>query len=593
MRIAGSSARRSEPGPNLAWSAFLWLALFALAGCGGGGGGTDGTSAPELPPVQLRLVELRLSIDGQLFAVVTDFTEPVRLGGDGILVASTPISLEVSVDAQDRVTKCQIAGHSLSPGAGARLVTELRAAYLHEELDLTCQAPGSDGLHQSVIIESRDPQLEAALDYFLTKLVRRDNDLVPEDPYSGYRVNSYYSEFQRLVMAAEVYDDPELFGVDPQSEPYRAIEAYLLNSSESFFQPCVHYDFDTGPTSQCRSPARVGKYYRWRSPLNEGDPIGSAHAMAEWRAAAGIAQAIKAILLAHAANDRRGCPVSDEPSRIRDASVVCRALNIRRLLHDELWKKWSDEDWVGTFGYSYQSTIQGTDVSHWISWTEYMVDLFQATAHIGAEPVCRECAQLRTVPSRIDGLLDYFYEYGQGHISISCRPPHVRTGCDFKGDDLQVAKAVDLSHLSSVIQLVTMYHPDKVCRSDGRRCVEIRALAETMNQDAWVDSIANDGPARGFPKFDLFFNGYCSRAAFDTASPLHGFCVSNWLTEAGAYPLHRNLFGFVNLGRYDRDLMLKLRLAADENHDRHLDGSDEYLQTFSVMLYEAMARGAH
>jgi hypothetical protein len=568
------------------------LLSFTLAACGGGGGGGSSGGAPSAEPTgRIGLRELRVSVDGAPARVYTNFEQPTQVVDAGIAVASSRLVFEVAVDDPGQAVTCSIAGHDLAHGAEGRLVGELRAAYLNEQLDLACTAAGATTLHHSVVLEAADPQLQGALEWFLTKWVPKKNGRFPEDPFSGHRVDSYYAEFQRFLMAAEVYADPEAFGVDPQGEVRRTLEDYLINTSESYFEPCVNYDFVTGPLSQCRSPARVGKYYLWRSPLNEGSPIGTAHPMAEWRAGAGIAQAAKALLLEHAADDTRGCPVSDEPSRISSAPLICRALNVRRLLFQEVWRKWRDEDWVAGLGYAHQSTIQGTDVSHWISWTEFMVDLFQSTASIGAGPDCSYCAQMREVPSSMDRLLEFFWEWGDGNVAVSCRPTHMSTGCDFEGTDLQVARSSDLSHQASVIQLVTAGDADEVCSSDRRHCVTIRALAATMRREAWVDWIANDGGTRGFPKFDVFLNGYCSGAVSRPADPLGKFCERYWLRETGGCLLHRNLFGFVNLGRYDRELMLRLREAADENHDGILDAKDTYLQTFSVMLYKAIASG--
>jgi len=125
------------------------------------------------------------------------------------------------------------------------------------------------------------------------------------------------------------------------------------------------------------------------------------------------------------------------------------------------------------------------------------------------------------------------------------------------------------------------------------QCIDLSKLATTMDQQAWVNWIENDGTAVGFPKFDMFVNGYCSDAYTDPDNTLFEFCNTYWLTESGGWNAHRKLFGYVNLGKYNRRLMIKLVQAADHNHDGELDlDHDGPLYAYIVYLYKALLNTA-
>ena len=71
--------------------------------------------------------------------------------------------------------------------------------------------------------------------------------------------------------------------------------------------------------------------------------------------------------------------------------------------------------------------------------------------------------------------------------------------------------------------------------------------------------------------------------------PLVQFCNDYWVTEVGGWNAHRKLFGWVNLGKVDRELMILLRRAADENQDGLLNREDIFINTYSIYLYKALA----
>jgi hypothetical protein len=116
-------------------------------------------------------------------------------------------------------------------------------------------------------------------------------------------------------------------------------------------------------------------------------------------------------------------------------------------------------------------------------------------------------------------------------------------------------------------------------------------LARTLKDKAWAPDAPFLTSGVGFPKFDIFLDGHCRAHSSNPIDPLYGLCRSTWAREESAWKPHRALAGWVNLGVYDRELMILLRRAVDENHDGRLDEQDARLRNFATFLMRAMAVG--
>jgi len=76
-------------------------------------------------------------------------------------------------------------------------------------------------------------------------------------------------------------------------------------------------------------------------------------------------------------------------------------------------------------------------------------------------------------------------------------------------------------------------------------------------------------------------NGYCLSAYADPRDQLYEFCREYWLTEEGGWDSHRKLLGFVTLGKFDRNLMIKIRQSANS-------GPKNELYRYIVFLYKTL-----
>ncbi len=560
----------------------LTLLLILLAACGGN---SCITNPPDILKT-IKLTALEVSLESRVIGAYTDFNDRIIIDCTDVLIASSVITFTIELDDADPAITCRLLEQDMVKVGEGSYVISIQAAYFKEALSIRCFYGGLEKVSQSVGLIAYDPQVVSALNRYLTSTnIPVHDDSFPEDPYSGYRRDNYYEEIHRFIMAGELYSNPQIYGIENHSDIYNRIENYLINSAESFFEPCTNYDFGNGEPRQCRSPERIGKYYFWRSPTY---PLSLSLAKVEWRAAAGVAQAIKAILLEHPGNNNLDCPISNEPSSIRDSSLTCRALNIRRLLKYEIWDKWNDDEFVQDTGWGdwQQYTMKGAIISHYIAWIEFIVDLFQSTDHIAGSAACADCVLTTPITSRADDLLDYYVSYGDDYITGTCSSG---TTCLFHGNPFEETGSIDIAHYTSTMHYISMYDNDEFCDSSQDVCISMTALARSMNDETWIDDTLLAEFGVGFPKFDIFMNGYCSKAVKDQTDVLFEFCSVEWLYETGDWPGHKNLFGLVNLGKYNRDLMIKLRQATDENNDGVIDEHDSYRNAFIVMLFKSLA----
>jgi hypothetical protein len=569
---------------------FVLFLMLALAGCGGGGSGggdVDGNVIDSAPV----LLNLDVSIDGRLYRRDSSPISIEVIDDDNIIIAATPIAFEIKVENPDPSLDCSVAGTQMQVDDSNTLYTAvIQAAYFKEQVSIECSLDHVVLMDHEVSIFASDPILEIFFQEFLENknYVSVSDDPMSEDPYSGYRKTNYYSDINRLISLAELYQNAVLYGLE--FDILQKIEQDLINTSEAFFEPCIKYDLNGEAAAQCRSVSREGPYYIWRSPTLK-DRVKLNHAKVEWRAAAGVAQAIKALLLNNPPSQREICPSSNEPSVIKNASLACRALNVRRLLYEEVWIKWNDSDWISSVGVASNLSISTTVVPHYIAWIEYIVDLFVQTVHIDADYECGECVSELDFESRRDFLFDYFFTYGDNNEYVGHYSEHPELGIPriWEGYDFSVTNSTDISHSNTTIHLLSMYGETEACDSEGITCLNFPALARTMDEKAWEGSIQNDGFANGFPKFGVFINGYCSTAYENPEDSLYEFCNDYWVTESERWLPHRRLIGFVNLGRHNRDLMIKIRQASDNNRDGLLNNSyDVNVNSYLVFLYKAL-----
>jgi hypothetical protein len=581
------------------------LLVLALCGCGGGSAGSgrsnDSSGAGDLDESALpTFSNLIVAVDGATYGSFTDLGQLTEIQDERIDVAKTLLtfSLQLSEDVEE--VECLLGEESMLKGIGPNYELTIQAAYLHEELTMQCSYYDRNLFAHSFMVFATDAQLSELLGQYIGEKLLVADSANSSDPYSGHRVSDYYVEIHRFISMAELYSNNEFYGLDARSEQYELMEQYLINTSEAFFEPCVDFDLLGDKADQCRSADRIGPYYRWRSVYDNEDGPRLDHAKVEWRAAGGIAQAVKAILLKHhdTAQSTETCKTSDEPSTIKStSSLICRALNVRRLLYDEVWVKWNDKIWISSIGLSSNYVIAETLVPHYVAWTEFIVDLFEETSYINAADDCGGCTVARLVDSRRDFLFGFFYKLDKDgvYLNHSCEHPEFPRNCVWGGGKYSFNEtgSTDISHSNLTMHLWTMYDEQEICNSEQTKCYDVKSLANTLNDFGWAEDIANDGYASFFPKFDVFINGYCIKAYSDASDSLHDFCTRYWATEEEGWLPHRRLIGFVTLGRFHRDLMIKLRQSADDYQLLKEYGEfDFHLATYIVFLYRAIALGS-
>jgi len=531
-------------GSKLSKSVFRVIAMCVLVSCGGGGGTNGGGSGAAT------VTELTITVDGLNSSVYENLDEAILV--DGLVVATSDIAFELVMSG---LTQCELADQPMEREGNVHTVA-IKPAYFDEILDLQCSGK-SQG---TVVFKSDDKFVKDNLaDYIETNI---PVGVAGTDPYGGYRRKNYYGQIHRLISAAELYANSDIYGINQSA--LQKLENYLINTAEAFFEPCPDYDFYADESAQCRSLNRIGKYYQWRSPNTEAFRVN--HAKAEWRAAGGVAQAVKAILMAYPPGSHSiNCPISDEPSEMISTSLTCRALNLRRLLYQEIWLKWNDQYWVASIGLDKTYTLQDADIAHYVAWSEYIVDLFDMTSFE------------KPYTSRRDWLIEHFYDYGPYTGFSSNHPDDASRYTTWNGYPFGITGSVDLGHTDTTMHLLTMYGESSAC--SATQCAYFDRVAKAMSEQAWM-SVAPEGGV-GFPKFDVFMNGYCLSAYADPRDQLYEFCREYWLTEEGGWNSHRKLLGFVTLGKFDRNLMIKIRQSANS-------GPKNELYRYIVFLYKTL-----
>ena len=550
--------------------------ISALASCGG-----------EADDVEPDFTELSVYVDESFYGSYPISGTAVSISSDAIRIAETNIRFELIAKDLNPISSCIVAGKQFKKTENLTVSAEVLPAYFEENFQLICEKNQFRNIEIDIFLAAEDPVIDSYIAEFISTSFRDANDNDPADPYSGYRRRNFYSDINRSFSLAEIYRNPEKYSIERGGETHKKIEQHLINTAESYFEPCPGYDLlDPEEARQCRSEERVSNYYVWRSPTDQTN-VRLNHAKVEWRAAGGIAGGVKALILENeASSSSENCPTSTEPSELLDETILCRALNVRQLLFDEVWKKWNDADWLSAVGLSRSYNMANTTVPHYIGWTEFIVDLFDSTSH-----VCKECMTDRNYVSRLDYLLRFFETFGNNnqYVNQLCNLPETGRRCNWEGNDFETSGSTDISHFNTTVHLLTEIDAFDVCSSNGSKCVSLTGLARTLDEITWTPKNEVSSPATGFPKFDVFINGHCRFTLDQQSDPMYEFCLAFWRTEIEPWLPHRRLIGLVSLGKLNRDLMIKMRVSADSNQDGLLEPTlDTQLNTYIVFLYDAL-----
>lgn len=485
-------------------------------------------------------------------------------------------TLDIDIAQSTEMTYCTLNEQAMGRTETGLFQSQVKPTYLNEYYQLVCSdATNSDldGINKVIKLSSTKMDL---LNLFQLTLDRLPDYGVGRSNGENVRrrQRNYYYEINNLLTLAEIYSAPETFGIASDDPVINKIENYMIITSEFYFQPCFDYDFYNGDPASCRSLFKEDGYYLWRSPLNNTAAFRTSHYKVEWRSAAGVAQAIKAIMLKHE-DDADLCLVNDLPTMVRDQGMACRAKNLRRMIATHVWEKWQDK-------------IADTDVMHYVAWLELIVDMFNATAHIPHNYECdNDCYQQTTKNSLMGRMLDYV-TIDAGYLNITCRPASENNqSCAWREFELGHANSNDLSHLAIPMYVFDKTGATQICQTNTETCFTREALLKTLKERTWAPSV-EDSTAVNFPKFDMFLNGYCRDNFNNGSSPLQDYCQQYWVTETSLNNAHREIFGFVNFGSYDAELMTLLLQAADVNKDTVIDENDVLSRGYAAFLYRSL-----
>ncbi|MCY7294462.1 hypothetical protein [Alteromonas sp. a30] len=547
------------------------LISLLISGCGGSGSSTSET--PNTPPPVP--VESSPSV---ISNVIIGESEPTPLSeAESVIryvngeIDGTALNITLTLNSENENTRCTLNDSEMTLDEN-RMTGAFIPSYLNDIATLECKIDDEVNTVQ-LNIKSTRADVE---DFFASYL-----QFIPDYPLNNVNADeidrvqpNYYYEINNLISNTSIYSEPHLFNLEEDDPVLERVENYLINTAEWYFQPCFNYDFENGAPASCRSEEKVDGYYLWRSPQNNSELYRKNHAKVELRSAAGISQALKHILLKHP-NNSEVCLVSDLPSQVRDQSISCRAKNIRRMIYEQVWLK-------------LQTPIEELSVMHYIAWVELIVDLFEATKDIEHNYSCEENC-LKTIPaisSQMDKLLEYAIPNGE-YVNFTCRHPSGSQACGWREYELGLTASNDLSHLAIPMHAFEKTGLEQICKTDGSSCLSRTAIIKTLKEKAWVTNIEGTEGFK-FPKFDAFINGYCQENFNNPESRLKDYCYVFWYTEEKRNNSHRELFGFVNYGSYDRELMQILLLAADANRDGVIDNQDVLVKNYIPLLYRSL-----
>lgn len=563
---------------TMKFKALALLTSVVLYGCGGGSessqsGGlpttptTPTTPAPPPEPEAVSIDAVSIShADMDLIEMDSGFVvESGELRGE-----TFSFSAQLNVDEES--VSCFL-DDKIMPKSGATYSIDIKPSYLTQVHTLSCARAEEEADVKALEVRAVKSDVEQLFQSFLADLPEYPLNNNNAEEIERSQLNFYY-EINNLLSASRVYTQPSDFGIAPNDPVIDKIESYLINAAEMYFQPCFNYDFYEGAPASCRSEEKVDGYYLWRSPQTNREGVRTFHAKVEWRSAAGIAQGIKAILNKHVNNDEV-CLVDDLPSRVRAQSLSCRAKNIRRMIKEQVLDKWD-------------YALHVSDVVHYEAWIELIYDMYSSTQDIAHNYECTEnCYSPPTVESIMDKLLSYVVDEGD-HLNITCRPStHAEQRCAWWFWELGKSNSNDLSHLALLMHVFELTGKNQVCSSDGENCFDRTKLIKTLKERTWVTDI-EDSNGYLFPKFDIFLNGYCRDNFNNPDSELQDYCHDFWFTESRVNNSHRQLYGFVNWGAYDAELMDILLVAADTNRDGLINDDDILVKDYIAMLYLAL-----
>jgi len=536
---------------------------------------------------KVTLNNISIDLDQEINLLNSSDLEKVNLSHSALQIVNTSLNAAMTLKEPASNIKCQLGDIPLQTEDNKNFTATFQAAYFQENISLECKAQDATVLFKKIILNASDNEVQKELDIYFKYFPKYDLNNFNVEQVDLRKVNFYY-EMHRIISAANIYTSPSDFNIDVGDDTYQIIENYLINVSETYFQPCNGYDFENGEPSSCRSEEKYGGYYLWRSPLNNTPTWRKTHPKVEWRSVAGISVAIKALLTRHQ-SDSSECWVSDIPSQVRAQSIACRAKNIRRLIYSEVYEKWNDYIYVTkTLNLDESSVIDRVKVLHYYSWIELIIDMLNSTQEIQLSGNCSiyQC-DYPTLKSYQSKMLDFMTEEN-GHTNMLCTINN--SSCVWREYDFAHSNSIDISHINILLYWMDSTNSALFCNDDNSKCISLSNLVKTLKTKAWAENSGDLAGSKNFPKFDVFLNGHCKSAIQDTSAHLNEFCLEHWAYENVKSNFHLALFGVMGYGKYDRDLMIKIRRAVDVNKDGHLDGSDILMRDNLILMTRAMSK---
>ncbi len=496
----------------------------------------------------------------------SDDVQPVSEISHPSILLSEPSLLTIELTTNENEnTSCELnSSNTFSKTSNVHSIS-IMPAYLSEEITISCHSPTANSTTKKLIINATDLPLLSAVSTYLSQPLKvgitiEDNDYT--DPYAGYRLSSYYSQIHNLFSRSELYEQSDVFNLTNLQTDQLA--EYLINTSEAYFEPCGDLAEKqlVPPYTQCRYKNKIGNepYYRWTSPAysdNNGE-FYTNHWHYEWRATAGISKAIKTLLKKHAQTVNCPAATTDKPSDyINELSTIstsfsfnirCRAENVRKLIAEQVWQKWSNEAYLATLGSSWMA-IQKSNVPHFIARANIVEDMLISTAYPNFDIYnANENSSYQ--------LSDAFTMLTAGETAnITCRTTEGET-CYWRNtnEPFHVTNSTDLNHSVDTVLALNSSSNELYCDRNG--CLNLALLANTLDQVTWNQNIR---------QFDWFLNGYCINNHVQTNNgpldsqtdkeKMESFCADYWNLP----PSNVSLQGWVELAKYNRNLMIKMR----------------------------------
>ncbi|MFY8350550.1 hypothetical protein AAEU29_08465 [Pseudoalteromonas sp. SSM20] len=523
-----------------------------------------------------------------------------------ISVANTDLDDIIKVKAHFKGNNCRLSEDPSTHLNGAKMSSNgliheinIKQAYLKDILYIKCDIHGIARTMRSITFSNTQMnKLEAAVSNII---------LNQGYPSVGGKQKNFYAEFDRLVILSKIYENIDTFTQELGIDVASRIESYMIHRIKEFWDDTCELDQFGNMTNdlvQCRqpipfiSPNSNKSWYLWNSPSSSAHH--GKHWHYEWRAAAGVATAISAILTSSK---------SSEQSKY----------HARRVLNNikvHIWDKWSDtniEDirYISQKPYpqcSYMEPVQekpkecagqlpSASSVKYLTLQNSNVAWMLARGAILGQALRKGGVNVNS--ASINSQLPQFIGRDFGYNVVTCYKAGKTGKCDWNGIALNGAGSGDISHAQDY--MLALYNYDKNLAS---------SLTGSLTSQAWypyaTDSYSSEGfgqfayqqqDTKYFGKFDAFTGGYCSKTISyqdalttynilknkmntggikcegeDTSdNTLENFCVAQWFFPqqelknsscywaSGNWQPQRNIRYYDLLGLTDRKLMNQVR----------------------------------